>query len=466
VSNPNLIGSTTQFRRLFRSLILDPQLFFHQILSADQTASIVTTLAGKTCDRIYTPLVTLALFLSQILNDDHSCRAAVARLLAWRCAEGKSSCSPDTGAYCKARLRLPEALLSRLVRDTADRFQGHAPKTWLFHGRAVILVDGTTVSMPDTPESQAVYPQHANQKPGCGFPIARIVVLIALATGAVLDAAIGPRKGKLSGESTLLRGLHERLRRGDILLADRCFCSYFEVALLSAQGVDVVMRDHKNRPVDFRKGRRLGDDDHLVEWSKPQRASWMDQETYTTIADTLTVRELRVRVMQRGFRTRLMVVMTTLLDPKEFAHDELADLYRARWHAELDLRSIKQTLKMDVLRCMTPEMVRKEIWGHLLASNLIRGVMAEAARRQEVLPRQLSFQGARQTMEGFRGELSHAGPVRAERLREEALKAIASHRVGNRPDRIEPRVRKRRPKAYPLMHETRENARKRLERAA
>jgi DDE family transposase len=161
-----------------------------------------------------------------------------------------------------------------------------------------------------------------------------------------------------------------------------------------------------------------------------------------------------------------MVVMTTLLDPKKFTHDELANLYRARWHAELDLRSIKQTLKMDVLRCMTPEMVRKQIWGHLLASNLIRGVMAEAARRQKVLPRQLSFQGARQTMEGFRGELSYAGPVTAERLREEALKAIASHRVGNRPDRIEPRVRKRRPKAYPLMHETRENARKRLERAA
>jgi Transposase DDE domain len=466
MSHPNPIGSTAQFRRLFRSLVLDPQLLFHQVLSADQIASVVTDVAGKTCDRIYTPLVTLALFLSQILNDDHSCRAAVARLLAWRCAEGKSSCSPDTGAYCKARLRLPEALLPRLVRDTADRLQGHAPKSWLFHGRAVTLVDGTTVSMPDTPENQAAYPQHANQKPGCGFPIARIVVLICLATGAVLDAAIGPRKGKLTGESTLLRHLHGRLRRGEILLGDRCFCSYFEVALLLAQGVDVVMRDHKSRPVDFRQGRRLGDDDHVVEWSKPRRASWMDRETYATIADTLTIRELRVRVVQRGFRTRVLIVMTTLLDPEEFTHDELADLYRARWYAELDLRSIKQTLKMDVLRCMTPEMVRKEIWGHLLATNLIRGVMAEAARRHDVLPRRLSFQGARQTMEGFRGELSHASPVAADRLREEALKAIASHRVGNRPDRIEPRVRKRRPKAYPLMHETREKARKRLERAA
>jgi Transposase DDE domain len=466
VFNPNPIGSTAQFRRLFRSLVLDPQLLFHQVLSADQIATIVTAVAGKTRDRIYTPLVTLALFLTQILNDDPTCRAAVARLLAWRRAQGNSSCSPDSGAYCKARLRLPESLLPRLVRDTADRLQEHAPKTWLFHGRAVTLVDGTIVSMPDTPESQAVYPQHANQKPGSGFPLARIVVLISLATGAVLDAAIGPRKGKLSGESTLLRGLHGRLGRGDILLADRCFCSYFEVALLLAQGVDVVMRDHKNRPVDFRKGRRLGNDDHVVEWSKPQRASWMDEETYATIAETLTVRELRVRVVHRGFRTRVVIVMTTLLNPKKFTHDELANLYRARWHAELDLRSIKQTLKMDVLRCMTPEMVRKEIWGHLLVSNLIRGVMAEAASRQNVLPRQLSFQGARQTLEGFRGELSHSSPVAAEGLRDEALKAIASHRVGNRPDRIEPRVRKRRPKAYPLMHETREKARTRLERAA
>jgi Transposase DDE domain len=466
VSHPNPIGSTAQFRGLLRSLVLDPQLLFHQVLSTDHIVSAVTDVAGQTCDRVYTPLVTLALFLSQILDDDPTCRAAVARLLAWRCAEGKSSCSPDTGAYCKARLRLPEALLPRLVRDTADRLQGHAPEAWLFHGRAVTLVDGTTVSMPDTPENQAAYPQHANQKPGCGFPIARILVLISLATGAVLDAAIGPRKGKLSGESTLLRGLHERLRRGDILLGDRIFCSYFEVALLSAQGVDVVLRDHKNRPVDFRKGRRLGDDDHLVEWRKPQRATWMDPETYATIADTITVRELRVRVVQRGFRTRVLIVMTTLLDPEEFTHDELADLYRARWYAELDLRSIKQTLKMDVLRCMTPAMVRKEIWGHLLATNVIRGVMAEAARRHDVLPRRLSFQGARQTMEAFRGELSHASPVAAERLREEALKAIARHRVGNRPDRIEPRVRKRRPNAYPLMHEVREKARKRLERAA
>jgi hypothetical protein len=466
MSNPNPGGSPAQFRSLFRSLVLDPDLLFHHVLSAEKLARIVVEEVGNTADRIFTPLVTLCTFLGQILSDDHSCRAAVARLLAWRTAQGLPPCSADTGGYCKARQRLPEALLPRLVRDTADGLQEDIPEAWLFHGRPVALVDGSTVSMPDTPENQADYPQHGNQEPGCGFPIARIVVLIALATGAVLDAAVGPRKGKLSGEGTLLRSLHGRLAHGDILVGDRCFCSYFEVALLSGQGVDVVMRQNENRPVDFRSGRRLGHDDHLVVWHKPQRASWMDQETYAAIPETVTIRELRVRVAQRGFRTRVLIVMTTLLDAGEFSHDELATLYRARWHAELDIRSLKQTLKMDVLRCKTPEMVRKEIWGHLLVANLIRGVMAQAARQHGVLPRELSFQGARQTIEGFRSELSHAGSADAEVLREVALKAIASHRVSDRPDRVEPRVRKRRPKNYPLMHKPRQKPRKRLAKAA
>jgi hypothetical protein len=373
---------------------------------------------------------------------------------------------PTPAATARRGSDFPETLLPRLVRDTADGLQEGAPEAWLFHGRKVTLVDGSTVSMPDTDENQAEYPQHGNQEPGCGFPIARVVVLIALATGAVLDAAIGPRKGKLSGESTLLRSLHGRLARGDILLGDRCFCSYFEVATLLGQGVDVVMRQHKNRPVDFRSGPRLGHDDHLVVGRKPQRARWMGPGAYAAIPETVTIRELRVRVAQRGFRTRVLIVMTTLLDAIEFPHDELATVYRARWHAELDIRSLEQALKMDVLRCKTPEMIRKEIRAHLLVANLIRGVMAEAARRHGVIPRGLSVQGARQTMEGFRSELSHARSADAEVWREVAWKAIARHRVGDRPDRVEPRVRKRRPKNYPLMHKPRWKLRKRLERAA
>ena len=450
--DPNPHTAPTQFRSLLRSFAFDPGLFAEHLFSDELLARVLAEEVRPTCARIFTPLITLATFLAQVLSDDHSCQAALDRLLAWRAARGLPPASPDTGGYCKARQRLPESLLPRLVRETADRLGRDIPQSWLFHGRSVILVDGSAVSMPDTPENQAAYPQPSIQKAGCGFPVARVVVLIALATGAVLDAAVGRCTGKLTGEATLLRGLHGRLRRNDIVLADRYYSSYFEFALLLAQGVDLVSRQNKGRTTDFRRGRRLGKDDHLVEWARPQRASWMDKDVYATIPETLTVRELRVRVGQRGFRTRLLIVVTTLLDAGSFSRADLAGLYRSRWHVELDLRSIKLTLKMDVLRCKSPEMVRKELWGHLLISNLIRGVMAASARRHEVLPRRLSFQGARQMLEGFRVELNGASPEAVGGLIEVLLRMVSRLRVGDRPDRYEPRVRKRRAKAYPLMH--------------
>jgi hypothetical protein len=409
--DPNQQTASAQFRSLLRSFAFDPAPIAGYLLSDEHLVRVVDQEVRRSCARIFTPLITLATFLAQILSDDHSCQAALDRLLAWRAARGLPPASPDTGGYCRARQRLPETLLPRLVRETGGRLGEQTPDAWLFHRRLVILVDGSAVSMPDdTPENQVAYPQPSLQKPGCGFPVARVVVLIALAIGAVLDATIGRCTGKLTGEGTLLRGLHGRLRRSDIVLADRYYCSYFEVALLQARGVDLVTRLNKGRAVDFRRGRRLGKEDHLVEWARPQRASWMDQELYATIPEALTVRELRVRVGQRGFRIRVLIVATTSLDAGSFSHAELAGLYRARWHVELDLRSIKSTLKMDVLRCKSPEMVRKELWGHLLIANLIRGVMAESARRHGVLPRQLSFQGARQMLEGFRVKLNGASP--------------------------------------------------------
>jgi hypothetical protein len=321
--------------------------------------------------------------------------------------------------------------------------------------------------MPDTPENQAGYPQHLAQKPGCGFPLARIVVLIALATGCVLDAAIGAGQGKLTGEMALVRGLHGRLRRGDILLADSSYSSFDEAVTLAGMGVDVVMRRHGGRPVDFRRGTRLGRQDHTVEWHRNRnRPAWMGREEFAALPRVLTMRELRVRVDKPGFRTRSFVVVTSLLDAAAFPAGELASLYRQRWHAELDIRSLKVAMRMDVLRCQSPAMVRKEFWAHLLAYDLIRGAMAEAARRHGLSPRGLSFQGARQTLEGFRGELGRATSAAAVVLVEAALSAIASHRVGDRPDRVEPRVVKRRPKAYPRMQVPRKVARKRLMRVA
>jgi hypothetical protein len=467
MTDPTPAGSSAQFRGLLRSFALDPGPLTSQILAADHLARVVAQSAGKTRDRIFTPLVTTATFLGQILAPDHSCQAAVDRLIAWRLARGLPACSPDTGGYCKARRRLPDDLLPRMARDVADRVGGQAPDAWHFHGRRVVIADGTTVSMPDSPENQAEYPQHSLQKAGCGFPIARIVVLICLATGCVLDAAIGASRGKQTGEMALVRSLHGRLRRGDILLADSYYSSFDEVTTLASLGVDVVMRQHGGRPVDFRRGVRLGREDHRVVWHRSRnRPAWMTREEFAVLPRALEMRELRVRVDKVGFRSRVFVVVTTLLDPVAFPAVELSGLYRRRWHGELDIRSIKQAMGMDVLRCQSPGMVREEIWGHFLVFDLIRGVMAESARRHGLEPRRLSFQGARQMIEGFRVELGRAGSGKIEGLVAGLHEAIARLRAGGRPDRVEPRVRKRRPKAYPLMHEPRKIFKARLARAS
>jgi hypothetical protein len=466
MSDPIPGGAPAQFRSLFRSLVLDPGLLLGHVLSLEHLAVVVAEEVGKTRDRLFTPPVTLAVLLAQVLDDDQSCRAAVSRLLAWRAARGLPACSPDTGGYCKARQRLPEALLPRPVRDTADRLQDRAPEPWLFHGRRVVIADGSAVGMPDTPANQAAYPQHAARKPGCGFPIARIVVLLSLATGGVLDAAIGGGRGKRTGEHAPLRGLHDRLGRGDVLLADSYYSSFDEVTLLRRRGVDVVMRQTGGRRTDFRRGRKLGREDHAVEWHRSRnRPEWMSRAEFASLPRAMAMRELRVRVDRPGFRTRSLVVVTTLLDAETYPREEPAALYRQRWHAELDIRSIKHVMRMDVLRCRTPAMVRKEFRAHLLAYDLVRGAMAEAASRHGVPPRELSSQGARQVLEAFRGELSRTSVAAPGGLVAAALRAIAYHRVGDRPDRVEPRVVKRRPKAYPRMQEPRREFKKRLTRA-
>ncbi len=466
MSDPTRPAPDSPSRGPLRALVLDPALLFARALTDASLAAAIDRQCGRSTATVFTPAVTTATFLSRVTSDDHSCRGAVDRLLAWRVANGMPACSPDTGGYCKARQRLPEALLPGLVRGTADRIRGQAPDAWLFHGRRVIIADGTTVTMPDTAENQAAYPQHTAQKPGCGFPIAQMVVLLCLATGVVLDAAIGRRIGKQTGEHALLRRLHGRLRPGDVLLADSYYSSFDEVMTLRRMGVDVVMRQTGGRRSDFRRGTRLGREDHLVEWSRSRnRRPWMSREEFAAMPRVMRMRELRVRVGRPGFRVRVFVVVTSLTDARAFPSAELAALYRRRWHAELDIRSIKQAMRMDVLRCRTPGMVRKEVWAHFLAYNLVRGVMAEAARRHGVEPRRLSFQGARQVLEAFRVELGHADVRASGRLMAAAWRAIAYHRVGARPDRVEPRVVKRRPKAYPRMQVPRRLARKRLMRA-
>jgi Transposase DDE domain len=439
-----------------------PQLPFHDLLQADTVAQVLENNHVSFRERIFTPLITLWTFLSQVLSLDHSCREAVARLIAFRVAGGQKPCGPETGSYCKARQRLPLQVVSDLARGHAQQLDERTKETWTWNGRCVQLVDGTTVSMPDTAANQQSFPQPRAQKPGLGFPLARLVAVISLATGAVRELALGPYKGKQTGETALFRSLWDRFRAGDIIVGDRYFASFFGIAPLLQRGIDGVFRMHQRRKYDFRRGTRLGVEDHVVRWTKPSRPEWMDQALYAQLPEELLIRELRVKVHRVGFRVEELVLVTTLLDEQEYTKEEVADLYLKRWNIELDLRSIKSVMQMEVLRCETPAMVEKEIWMHVLAYNLIRGLMGRAAEAHGKEPRSLSFKGALQALGAFREGLQWARGRHRQLLWETLLSVIASYEVGDRPNRVEPRAIKRRPKPHKLLNEPRKQARERL----
>jgi len=286
-----------------------------------------------------------------------------------------------------------------------------------------------------------------NQKPGAGFPIARIGTITSLACGAILNLGFCRYAGKGQGEVSLLRRLWDVLRPGDVLLTDSLLANWLNILQLKQRGIELVSRLNKaHRTADFRRGKRLGDQDHIVRWYKPSFIRSLDWQTYKALPEYITVREAFIRVVQRGFRTRSLVVVTTLLDPQQATKEDLAALYRARWNNELDLRSIKCTMQMHELRCKTPELVRKEVWTHILAYNLIRTVMAQAAATYNLLPRSISFKGTIQTLEAFQQVIAVQADdvVHQLTLYQHLLRAIATHRVADRPDRFEPRMKKRR----------------------
>jgi hypothetical protein len=443
--------------RSFRSSVAEARqhgdLYFAALLSQDRIEKAFGRARWLWQGWIYTPAVTIWVFLSQCLSPDHSCRDAVARLIAWRVTRGLEPCSADTGAYCTARNDLPEETVHELIRDTGKQVEDQSPQTWFWHGRRVRVADGSTITMADTPANQAAYPQMKAQQPGCGFPIARILVIFSLSAGTVLEAAIGKYKGKQTGENSLFRQLHQALAEGDVVLADRYFSGWCDTALLLQRGVDVVIRKHQHRRTDFRTGRRLGKEDHLVVWPRPQRPTWMSAEQYATLPDELTLREIRIRVAEKGLRTRSLVVVTTLLDAEEYPREEIALLYRRRWQAELHLRSIKSVLQMEHLRCKAPERVRNEFYMHLLGYNLIRGVVAVAAYQSGKSPWQISFKGTLQTLNQFLSVLLANAATEAWCVA--LLTAVATHAVGDRPGRFEPRRVKRRPKPYKLLQKHR-----------
>jgi hypothetical protein len=411
-------------------------------------------------ESLYNPVTVVWLFLSQVMHANPTLAVVVENFLAWRLGQGLSACSVDTGAYARARLRLPESLLALLTRQTGHNADRAAPDQWRWLGRVVKIFDGSTVSMPDTPENQAAYPQNRSQAPGVGFPIARVGVLFSLTVGTVLDVGFRRWAGKFQSELAILRDMFSLLEPGDVLLTDRYLCSYMEIAVLQSQGVDFVGYMHAHRKVDFRRGQQLGPHDHLVHWIKPRRPEWMSPEQYAALPETMLIREFRRRIVRKGYRTRLLLIATTLIDAALYSREDIAVLYRMRWDAEINLRSLKTVMQMDVLRGKTPEMVRKEIWAHVLAYNLVRTVMAQAALAHGQHPRQLSFTRALRTLEAFRPTLAHAHNKHLPALNQCLLRAIAAHEIGNRPDRLEPRQRKRRPKPYKLMTQPRNEARR------
>ncbi len=452
-----------QVRFLRRQFLQDGDLPFSNVLSEELIAQALTAIDVCWMNRIYSPLVTLWVFLGQVLSADHSCRGAVARLIAHRISQGQRPCSAETGAYCQARKRLPEEFFSDVARQTGSALETNVDANWLWKRRRVYAFDGSTVSMPDTPENQRDYPQPDTQKSGLGFPLARIAAVFSLSCGAVLELGICRYAGKGQSELSLLRTMWNIFLPGDVVLADRLMCTWTEMVMLKERSVDCVCHFTSHRRADFRRGKHLGKGDHIVKWLKPTKPRSVDRETYDALPDFLTIRECRVRIEQAGFRIKTLIVATTLLSADEFTKEDLVQLYRARWNAELDLRSLKQTLQMDVLRCKTPELVRKEIWMHILAYNLIRTIMAQAATRHSVDPRSISFKGAIQMLEAFQPLIAmkdQHNPTFRMNLYQQLLDAIAIHRVADRPDRFEPRLRKRRPKHYGFLRKPRDEAKR------
>jgi hypothetical protein len=408
-------------------------------------------------DRLFSPVTTIWGFLSQVLSDDHSCRDTVSRIIAHRAASGLQVCSPNTASYCNARARLPTAVLCSLAKRTAQQLQDSLPQAWKWHGRNVYIADGSHVSMPDTPENQASYPQPVVQQPGIGFPLARLAVLLSLATGACHDLAMAPYAGKGTGETTLLRQMYGTLAPGDVVVADALFDNYFLVWELLQRGIDIVARVQAERVGSTTL--QSSPEGDIIVWQRPNKPHGMTGEQYRKYPETVTVRQVCVDARDRNNRVEQFKVVTTILDTS-IGGGPIGGLYERRWDGEVDIRSIKSTMKMDILRCKTPEMVQKEIWAHLLAYNLLRTVMAVAASANEAEPREISFKGAKQALSAFAPKLEAARPQQRAGLVDALLKAVACHRVGNQPGRWEPRARKRRPKPSKRLNQPRHVAKR------
>jgi len=448
--NPTCIPSCHQQNRARDYRAKSDSFSFFNLLTSDELLDKVEDLLPEHRERLYPPTETLSMFLAQAMSSDRSCQNIVNQSAFQRLSGGLSACSAFTGGYCRARQRLPLAMISKLTYHLGELIDQQTPEQWRWQGRRVRIVDGTTVTMPDTAANQEVFPQQRGQKPGLGFPICRIVGITCLSSGALIDAAMGRFNGKGSDEQTLLRKIQGNFQSGDVVLGDAFFATYFFIAEMQAKGVDILMEQNgaRRRSTDFRKGEKLGQKDHLVTITKPKsRPGWMSEAQYEAAPSFITVRECKASKK---------TLITTLRNPKA----ELAELYKSRWHVELDIRHIKDTMGMNILSCKTPEMAIKEIWVYLLAYNLIRLMMAQSALLADITPRNISFKHCLQLW------LISAQAMKI--FNEEQLYALfmlmSQQRVGNRSGRIEPRAVKRRPKAFPLLTKPRMQAREEVKK--
>jgi hypothetical protein len=434
-------------------------LAFRAVVDEAMLATTTSRFFPSYRETAFSPPVTLFAWLAQTLSSDKSCREAVSKVNEDRLAAGLAPVAAGTAGYCEARGRLPADYIHQIAYATGLGLEKEAPEEWLWKGRHLKVVDGSTFTMADTPDNQAAFPQISAQDEGAGFPIARFVAVMSLAMGTIIDAAFAPYEGKKTGEHALLRQLLHCFDAGDIALGDAYYGAYFLVAALRAMGIDCVFRVHGARDVDFRRGRRLSKGDHLVAWEKPRKPDWMTAEEYALFPDAMVIRESRFTVDVPGFRSTVINVATTLVEAKRHTKKDLADLYRRRWAAEVNLRTLKTTMKMEHIRCQSPEMVARDFWMHVLAYNLIRKLMAQAAHRYGREPWQISFKGTIQTLGAYRN-LWRYSRLDPQVVMDCLHDAIHQHVVGNRPGRYEPRAQKRRPKSYPFLKGKRLDARR------
>ena len=410
--------------------------------------------------RLFCPFVTLWAWLSQVLDKDKSCKNALSRVISYLVAAGQTPPSTDNSAYCKARKRIKAGFLLCLMRLTGKHLHEQPKPEVLWCGCRAVVFDGSRLTMADTEKNQAKYPQPKSQAKGCGFPAGRIVCGFSLSTGAVLDAVIS----SLSfGEVSLFRQLYVHLQPGDVALGDRIFGTYADICLLFARGVDSAFRLHGARKTDFRKGKRLARWDHIVEWKKPKQCpKGLKRKLFDQLPQRILLREVRFHIARKGFRTEDVTLVTTLLGAKLYTRIALAQLYRLRWHAEIDLKHLKTTMAMEHLPSKTPEMVVKDFYVHLLAYNLIRALQLEASKQHCVDPLSLSFCATIQHVSSFSSLLSHASAAQRLYQYTQLIFLVSTEKLPNRPNRVEPRAVKRRPKAYPRLTKSRKQLKRKL----